>query len=182
MRSVEPVDFQNKAHRALIFDLALSNKEHLLNDYDNDIVVVIAGLEQRALSGWLHGFVAMVDHKMAGCFWVETDQYETGRVRAGLLPEYRNAWNGLYFLKWIVAYGFEILGLRKLDSEFPLYSKRDKEAAAAEKILKRIGFKKRTILPEALMVDGHPKDTILLDFLRRNYNVKTEAPGTPATT
>jgi hypothetical protein len=172
VRSVEPLDFNNRQHRALIFDLALCNKEHLLNDHDNDIVLIISAYQQRAAIGELKAFIALVDDEPVGCFWVEIDRYGIGRVRGALFPECRDAWNGLYFLKWVVAYSFQVEGLRKLDSEMALYSKHDKESAAAERIMKRIGFKKRAILPASLMINGKPKDTILLDYLKEDYDGK----------
>jgi len=171
MRTVEPLDFQNRAHRELFFDLAMANQRHLLNDSDNDIILMINTYEQLANVGALQAFIALVDEEPAGCFWIEMDRYGIGRVRGSLLQDYRNAWNGLYFLKWMVRYGFESLDLRKLDAEMALYSKKDKESAAAERILKRIGFSKRAIIPEALMINGQPKDTILLDYLKRDYDV-----------
>lgn len=172
VRSIEPVDFSNRNHRALFFDLALANQHHLLNDYDNDIVLIINGFERRQEIGELSAFIAMVDGLEVGCFWIEIDRYGVGRVRGALFSEYRNAWNGLFFLKMMVMVGFEVLGLRKLDSELGLYPKQDRESAAAERILKRIGFKKRAILPEAMMIGGKPRDTILLDFLKRDYDGK----------
>jgi len=174
VRSVEALDFSNREHRALIFDLALCNQQHLLNDYDNDIVLIINYYQREADAGFLRAFIALIDNQPAGCFWVEMDRYETGRIRGALFPQYRNAWNGAFFMRFLVDYGFNILELRKLDAELALYSRKDRGSAAAERLLKRIGFKKRAILPEALMIDGSPKDTILLDFLKRDYDVQTQ--------
>lgn len=171
-REVEPLDFSSRAHRALLFDLALANKASLLNDVDNDIVLIINGYQQREAIGELHAFIALVEEEPAGCFWIEVDRYGIGRVRGALFPEFQNAWNGSFFLRWLVQFGFETVGLRKLDSELALYSKHDRSAAAAERLLKRIGFKKRAILPESLMIGGKPQNTILLDFLKRDYDVK----------
>lgn len=172
-REVEPLDFSLKAHRGLLFDLAWNDREHLLNDTDNDPILVIDGYERQEQAGWLHPFVALVDGELAGAVWLETDRYNTGRVHAAFLPEHRTIWNGLFFLRWLVDFSFD-LGLRKLDAEFALYSKHDKQSAAFERTLKHIGFNKRAILPEALMVGGEPKDTILLDYLKRDYDVKKE--------
>jgi len=173
-RGVEPLDFGNREHRALLFDLALANRHHLLNDSDNDIVLIINEYERREKLGELYAFISLVDDTPAGCFWIEIDRYGIGRVRGALLKAFHNPWHGAYFLKLAVSYSFEMLALRKLEVELALYSKRDRDVAAAERLLKRIGFKKRAILPEALMIDGKPKDTILLDFLKRDYDVKRQ--------
>lgn len=170
-RSVEPLDFTKKAHRALLFDLALENQQHLLNDYDNDIVLIIGGYEYRQSVGELHAFIALVDDQPVGCFWIEV-AYGVGRVRGALFNRFKNVWNGVYFMKWLVRYGFETVGFRKLDHEMMLYSKHDHDSAAKERLLKLLGFTKRAILPEALMVNGKPKDTILLDLLKRDYDVQ----------
>lgn len=171
-RSVEPLDFNNRSHRALLFDLALANKHHLLNDHDADILLVINEYEQQWNSGYLHAFITLVNDEPVGCVWLEVDRYEIGRVHAafGTL----RAWDCLFFLRVLIGFAFESLGTRKLDSEFALYSKKDRQSACYERILKRIGFRKRTILPEALMINGKPKDTILLDYLKRDYDVKKE--------
>lgn len=167
----EPVDFSSREHRALLFDLALTNKDYLLNDADNDIVLIIGVYEQRERNGETISFVPVIDGKNAGCFWIEIDRYGIGRIRGALLPEYRNVRNLIVFLRQLVAMGFEA-GLRKLDAELTLYSRHDRQSAAVEKVLKRIGFAKVGIIRESLMIGGKPKDTILLDFLRKDYDVK----------
>lgn len=174
MRSAEPLDFSNTLHRAILFDLASCNQNHLLNDYDNDIILILAAYEQDVAAGRAHAFIVWVDNQPAGCFWLETDHYQTGRVRGALLPEWRHIKNLIYFLKGLVQYGFDSLGLRKLDAEITLYSKHDRGSAATEKVLKRIGFQKVGIIREALVVNGKPKDTVLLDYLKRDYDVKKE--------
>lgn len=171
-RAVEPLDFSNREHRALLFDLALENRRHLLNDVDNDIVLIINGYQNRATTGEVDAFIALVDEQPAGCFWIEVDRYGIGRVRGALFSQFQDAWNGSFFLRWLVTHAFEYMGLRKIESELTLYSRHDREAAAAERLLKRIGFKKRAILPESLMIGGKPQNTILLDFLKRDYDVK----------
>lgn len=181
MRSVFPVDFNNPEHRAIMFDCALANKEHLLNDYERDIILVINGLEEQWLAEYIDGFIAYVDDTPAGCFWVHK-YMGVGRIRGGLFPQFKDTWNAVWFLKWLIKYGFERLELRKIEAELPLYSKHDRDSAAAERILKRIGFKKRTILPESMMIHGQPKDTILLDHLKKDYDVKRILPtGSPQT-
>jgi hypothetical protein len=153
----------------MVFDLAIENRNHLLNDYDNDIVIIIGGYERLDAAGALHGFVAYDYEQPVGVFWIEVDR-GVGRIRGALFDEFRTLWNAVYFLKRMTVYAFEELNIRKLDAEFPLYSKKDKNYAVAEQILKRIGFKKRAILPENMMIDGKPKDTILLDYLRKDYD------------
>ncbi len=171
-RDVLPLDFSNRNHRAILFDLAVANQQHLLNDVDNDIPLIIYGYEQRQAAGEVFAFIAVVDDQPAGCFWIEVDRYGIGRLRGALLPEYRDAWNGAFFLRLAVQYAFEGVGIRKLECELALYPKLDRESATAERLLKRIGFNKRAILPESLMIGGRPKDTILLDYLKRDYDVK----------
>jgi RimJ/RimL family protein N-acetyltransferase len=174
VRSVEPLDFGNRDHRALLFDLAWNDREHLLNDHVNDVILIISEYERQQAAGTLFAFVTLIDGALAGCTWLETDRYGIGRVHGALLPEYKTAWNGCWFMRQLVEFAFETLGLRVLDSEFKMYSKHDKQSAAYERILKRIGFQKRAILPDRLMVNGQPHKTILLDFLKRDYDVKTE--------
>lgn len=171
VRTVVPLDFRNRAHRGLLFDLANVNARHLLNDVDNDILMIIAGYEERQKIGELHAFIAAVDDMPAGCFWIEIDRYGIGRVRGALFPEFRTGWNAIHFLRWIVDYGFG-LGIRKLESEMTMYQKKDTESANAERLLKRIGFKFRAALPAALMINGQPQKTILLDYLKEDYDVK----------
>ena len=170
MRDILPVDWDDRQHRQLMFNLALSNQRHLLNDYDHDLIMMLYQLEQHCRAGNIHGFLTLVDGQPAGAFWVEIGRYETGRIRGALFPEYRNTWNALYFLKWVVRYSFEDLELRKLDVEMTAYKKQDKEAAAAERIYKRIGFKFRAMLPQSVVVQGVPTATILLDYLRDDYH------------
>ncbi len=173
-RLVEPLDFYSKEHRSLLFDLAWSDRKHLLNDHDNDVLLIINEYHSQQQNGQLYAFLSLVKDKPVGATWLEVDRYGIGRVHSSLLPEHRNIWNGLYFLRQLVAFSFDQLALRKLDAEFALYKKADKQSAAYERSLKRIGFTKRAILPESLMLNGKPKDTILLDYLKRDYDVKKE--------
>lgn len=173
-RAVRPLDFSSREDRALMFDLACSDQGHLLNDVDNDIVLIINFYQQQAQEGTLHAFAVLVDGIPAGAVWLEVDRYGIGRVHCAMLPEFRTIWNGTFGIRWLLAFAFQGLGLRKVDSEFALYPKQDKQSAAYERILKRIGFQKRAVLPESLMVGGQPRNTLLLDFLKRDYNVKTK--------
>lgn len=174
-RTVEPLDFTLREHRALLFDLALSNADHLLNDVDNDILLIIAGYEQRAAIGELAAFIAIVDDEPAGCFWIEIDRYGIGRVRGALLPAHRDIRNFMYFVRLLVGYGFESLELRKLDAELSsTTAKRDRYSITSEKILKKIGFKFTCHLKESLMVNGEPRDTVLMHYLKRDYDVKVQ--------
>lgn len=174
-RSVEPLDFYNPEHRALLFDLAVSNADHLLNDVDNDIVLIINGYQQRAEIGEIFAFIALDGEEKAGCFWLEVDRYGIGRVRGALLPEHRNLKNFMYFLRGLVRFGFETLELRKLDAELSSTTvKRDRYSIASEKLLKKIGFKFTCHLKESLMVNGEPRDTVLMHYLKRDYDVKRQ--------
>lgn len=169
-RDVLPLDFANPQHRALMFDLAYENRKKILNDHDNDLVMIINYHEGKSRAGKMFGFIAVVDDEPVGCFWVDIDDYDIGRVRGALFNPYKSLWNGAYYMRWVTDYAFNTLKLRKLEAEFTLYRKNDRESATAERLLKRIGFKKVGICRQAILIDGKPNDTILLDYLQEEYN------------
>lgn len=171
MRSVEVLNIANPEHACFMFDLAHICKDDFLNDADNDIILLMNEYEREIEKGATKAFITRVDGEKTGILWVEMNRYGTGRLRAGMLPKYRNglgryAW---LFLTEFIDYCFLSLKLRKLDAEITLYGRHNRSSRAAEKLLRRFGFRKEGFIQEALMVHGKPKDTILFGLTYRSY-------------
>ncbi len=171
---VELLDIDNPDHAGFFFDLGEACKADFLNDYDNDIILMMNQYKRRIEDGSVKAFVAKSQGQKVGIIWCELGDYGDGRVRAGLLPRYRCrgrlAWN---IMKMFVDYCFNTLDLRKLDATIELYYRNaNKSSYAAEKILRKLTFTKEGILRQAITRDGKPKDMILFGLLRDEYKRK----------
>jgi RimJ/RimL family protein N-acetyltransferase len=180
MRSVEKFDILNPEHAGFMYDLAMACREDFMNDHDNDILLIMSEYERQLKAGTVVAFLALQDEKPAGIIWVELDRFNTGRLRAGLMPQYRQGYTAMHFFRQFIDFCFEHLDVRKLDAEIVMGEKfRDADgriryrqirtALAAEKLLRRFGFKKEGQPKEALMIDGKPRDTLLFGFTRNQY-------------
>lgn len=175
--SVELIDLSQPDHAQFMYDLALACKDDFLNDVDNDIILMINHYERAINNGNVVAFIAKVEGANAGIVWVEKDGYGTGRIRAGLLPSYRRWQTAQYFLRLFIDYCFNSLDFRKLDAEIIFgeklpngrYAPMPRGVRAAEKLLRRFGFKKQGINEEALMINGRARDSLLLALTRNRY-------------
>lgn len=171
MRTVEKLDINRKEHAEFMYDLGMTCKEDFLNDHQNDMILMMNNYDRAIRNGSVVAFLCKQDTESIGIVWVEKDVYGVGRVRAGLLPEYRQGFTAAHFLKKFVDFCFKTLDLRKLDAEIVLYEKGNRGSRAAESLLRRFGFKKEGLLREALLKDGKPRDTVLLGLTRKRYEV-----------
>lgn len=179
-RTVEPLNIGIPEHAGFMYDLALLCKDDFLNDYENDIILVMNEYERRLADGSVVAFLAKQNGENAGIIWVELDRYKVGRLRAGMMPKYRKGHTAMHFFKQFISFCFESLNIRKLDAEITMGEKfKDidgkvryktvRTALAAEALLRRFGFKKEGQIKEALLINGKPRDTLLFGFTRNQY-------------
>lgn len=166
---VELLDIGKPEHAAFMYDLGMACKEDFLNDSQPDMIYIIHEYEQAIKNGSTVAFLCLKDSEKMGIIWVERDIYDVGRIRAGLMPEHRKGFTAIKVLRLFVDYCFETLKLRKLDAEIELYSKKNRTSQAAEKILRRFGFRKEGLIKEAYLRDGKPKNTLLLGLTKKQY-------------
>jgi hypothetical protein len=169
MRSVEQLDISRKEHAEFMYDLGLICQDDFLDDHQNDMILIMNEYDRAIRGGSVVAFLCKQDGLNAGIVWVEKNLYGVGRVRAGLLPQYRQGFTAAHFLKMFVDFCFKTLNLRKLDAEIVLYGKEKRGSAAAEKLLRRFGFAKEGLIREALLKGGKPRDTVLLGLTRNRY-------------
>lgn len=162
-RSVVKLDLTNKEHRAFMFDLGMVCKAQFLNDAEPDIIPVMNEYARMLEAGTTQAFICLEEGKKAGIIWVEFDRYGVGYLRAGLLPEYRKGWTALYFLRQFIEFCFNTAKLRKLVANV------EPANQAAEKILRRLGFKKQGMDIDAVVVDGKPVTFLVLFLTPKNY-------------
>lgn len=175
-RTVERFDIKNPEHAGFMYDLAMACKDDFMNDYDNDILLIMNEYERAIDAGNVVAFLAMVNGEKAGIIWVDKLLYGVGRVRAGLMPSFRNGFTALGLMHQFIDFCFKELDLRKLDAEISFKwkptgdelfdRKRAKNAEAAEKIFRRVGFRKEGLIREAFTVNGEPQDTLLFGLTR----------------
>lgn len=171
MKSIQSLNLLNPEHALFMHDLAVACKEDFLNDHENDIILLINEYERKLRNGSTKAFLVKVDNEKAGIIWVDIDTYDVGRIRAGLLPAYRQGILSLNLLRDFIKYCFSSLNLRKLDAEIVLslnrYGKR--QTAPAERLLRHLGFKKEGLVNEALLKNGVARDTVLLGLTKNQY-------------
>lgn len=168
MKTIQTLNLLNPEHALFMHDLAQSCKEDFLNDYENDIILLINEYERRIKNGSTKAFLVKIDGSQAGIIWVDIDIYEVGRIRAGLLPQFRQGVRSLRILKDFVRYCFDSLKLRKLDAEIILPL--DKQlTASAERLLRHIGFKKEGLIKEALLKNGVAHHSVLLGLTKNQF-------------
>jgi len=169
MRTVERLDINNPEHAGFMFDLGNACQDDFLNDHQSDIILLMNEYDRRIRDGSVVAFLCKQDGADIGIVWVEMDGFGVGRVRAGMMPEYRSGFTAAHFLRKFVDFCFRTLSLRKLDAEIVLYDKMNRGSKAAETLLRRFGFKKEGFLRESLMKGGRPRDTILLGLTRNRF-------------
>jgi hypothetical protein len=167
MKTVETLNLLKPEHSMFMHDLAMVCKDDFLNDYDNDIILIINEYERQIKKGQTKAFLVRINGEKAGIIWVEM-MYGVGRLRAGLLPKYRQGVRSYNLLKDFARYCFDSLKLRKLDAELVLPND-SKKTSAGERLLRHLGFKKEGLLKEALLRNGEPHNTILLGLTRNQY-------------
>lgn len=169
MQTVEVLNLSNRDHAGFMYDLATVCQKDFLNDYDNDVILLMNEYERAIDDGSCKAFLAKVEDQPAGIIWTEIDRYGVGRVRAGLMPEFRRGHIAYSFMRQFIDYCFNVLSLRKLDAELTLWRDRNRSSMAAEKILRRIGFRKQGLIEDALLIGGKPYDTLLFGLTKKRY-------------
>ena len=168
MRTVEKFDISQKDHAEFMFDLGMACKDDFLNDHQDDIILMMNEYDRRLRNGSVVAFLCKQGGEKIGILWVEKDIFGVGRIRAGMMPAYRKGFTAAHFLKMFVEFCFKTLDLRKLDAEIEI-NHENRGSRAAEKLLRRFGFRKEGLLKEALLRDGIPRHTILLGLTRTLY-------------
>lgn len=169
MKTVVKLNIDNPEHAGFMFDLAFACQDDFLNDVDNDIILMMNEYQRGIKEGRVHAFIAQEEGRNLGIVWIEVDRYGVGRLRAGMMPDERKGTRAFYFLHQFIDHCFNTLKIRKLDAEFALYDPDNRSAKAAEKLLRRFGFKKEGHIKQALSKGGVLKDTILLGLTRDRY-------------
>lgn len=169
MKTVERLNIDNPEHAGFMYDLAVECKDDFLNDHDSDIILMMNEYQRRIKSETVFAFIAKDGDRKEGIVWVDVDNYGVGRIRAGLTNSSRKGHTAMYFLRLFIAFCFDRLDLRKLDAEIVLYGRENKSSQAAEKLLRRFGFKKEGLIKEALLKDGTPRDTLLFGLTQNRY-------------
>lgn len=184
VNTVELLNLQNKDHSLFMFELAYICQDDFLNDHNNDIILLMNHYERAINNGNAVAFLCKKKQKNCGIVWVEIDDYGVGRIRAGMMPEYRKGFTAYNFLRLFINYCFTTLKLRKLDAEIVMgeklclrkggktktkYAPMSRTTQAAEKLLRRFGFEKEGQPKEALLINGKPRDTLLLAITRNRY-------------
>lgn len=183
--TVERLNLDIKDHSSFMFELAYVCQDDFLNDYQNDIILLMNHYERAINNGSAVAFLCKKNGENCGIVWVEIDDYECGRIRAGMMPEYRSGFTAYKFLRLFIDYCFNSLKLRKLDAEIVMgekykdgrkmrYRPMSRTTKAAEKLLRRFGFEKEGQPKEALLIDGKPRDTLLLALTRNRYKGLTD--------
>lgn len=167
-RTVERLDVNIPEHAGFVYDLGLVCKDDLLDDYSNDIILVIADSQCRIANGTTQAFLCRVDGQMAGIVWVDLDPKGIGYIHAGLMPEFRKGFTALHFLRLFIGFCFETLSLRKLEMYLPPRNYR------AEKLVRRLGFKKEGFRKEATLIDGKPQHHVVLALTKNKYEGKQD--------
>ncbi len=163
MRTVELLDLSVKDHREFMYDLGMTCKDDFLDDYDNDIILLMNHYGKEIEGGGTKAFLCLDDGQKAGIIWVDIDTKGIGYIHAALMPEYRKGFNALHFLRQFVAFCFEHTDLRKIEAHLPTRNRR------AEKLIIRIGFTKEGLRKAATMKNGKPENHVLLAITRDQY-------------
>lgn len=163
MRTVERLNIDNPRHAGFMYDLGMACKDQFLDDYDNDIIALIDEYDKRIKSGETIAFLASVDGEEAGIIWVEIDRYNIGYVHIGLMPKFRGGPTAYNITKLFITFCFKSLKVRSLESHIPTFNR------VTEKLLRRLGFVKYGLKPEATLVNGVPEKHVLLALTRNKY-------------
>jgi len=146
-----------------MFDLGMACKDDLLDDYDNDIILIIEEYQRATEKGIAKMFLCKQDGENAGIVWVDLDTKGIGYLHAGLMPKFRKGFTALYFIRLFVQYCFETLKLRSVEAHFPTTNKR------AETLVRRIGFRKYGLKPHGTTINGKPISHVLLALTQFQY-------------
>jgi RimJ/RimL family protein N-acetyltransferase len=165
MRTVELLNINKPEHAAFMFDLAMACKDQLLDDYNNDIIVMVEDMSAALNEKRIIAFLCYVNEKPCGMIWVENMPREIGEINAAMMPEYRAGLgkHAYYFLRMFVPFCFESLNLRKLRAMISIQNKKP------EKLLRHYGFKKVGLHPEESMRDGKPVTMVELFMTQNQY-------------
>lgn len=164
-RTVEKLDVNQSEHAGFVYDLAMACQDELLDDYQDDIILLISQMERDLKAGNIIGFLCRVDGEKCGLIWVQKAPRDIGELHAAMLPKFRKSMAGhaMYFLKTFIPFCFDRLKLRKLRAMIPVYLKRP------ERLLRRYGFQKAGLHREETMKDGRPESVVELYLLRNQY-------------
>lgn len=147
-----------------MYDLAVECQDDFLNDHENDIVAMLHEYSEGIKTGDVVAFLISLGGVKAGVIWVEIDRYGVGNLHAGLMPEFRKGFTAYKCLREFVGFCFRKLDLRSLEAHIPTHNK------VTEKLLRRFGFRKFGLRPEAILVNGEPEAFVLLYLTRGQFN------------
>jgi hypothetical protein len=161
VRTIEPLDINNQDHAGFLFDLAMACQDELIDDYDNDIILLVDKMHRAIHKGRIKAFLCKVQGENAGVMWVELCPREIGEIHAALLPKFRNfSGHAMAFLKKFIPFCFETLKLRKLRAMVPTYLNRP------ERLLRAYGFRKVGLHKAETIRNGRPENVVELCLIK----------------
>ncbi|HEY9747002.1 MAG TPA: GNAT family protein [Oculatellaceae cyanobacterium] len=166
MRSVEKLDINNKEHAGFLFDLAMACKDELIDDYENDIILMVDKMQRGIASGSIKAFLCSVKGEKCGAMWVEICPREIGEIHAAMLPKFRDfSGHAIAFLKLFIPFCFNTLKLRKLRAMVPTYLSRP------ERLLRAYGFRKVGLHKAETLRNGKPESVVELCLLKNQPRI-----------
>jgi hypothetical protein len=164
-RTVEVLDVAKPEHAGFMFDLAMACKDQLLDDYSNDIIVLIEEMGAALAAKQTTAFICKVDATPCAMVWVNHTPRDIGEITAAMMPEFRKGLgaHAYYFLSMFVPYCFDSLNIRKLRALIPITNNRP------EKLLRKYGFRKVGLHQEETVKNGIPQTVVELSMTRNQY-------------
>lgn len=165
MRSIELLNINSPEHAGFVFDLLMACKDTLLDDYENDIIMVIKKTEDELKSKAAVAFLCRVNGQPCGLIWVSNTPKEIGEIHAAMMPVFRGGLgkHALYFLKEFIPFCFNTLKYRKLRAMIPIYNR------PAERMLRFYGFKKAGLHHEETLKNGKPITIVELSLTKNQF-------------
>lgn len=168
-----PIDLSNSEHGAFVYDVMKACEKELLDDFDNDIILLIEELEALIRIGDSKGFIVLYDGNPIGIIHMSIDRYQIGCLHGGMLPEYANGLGRKAYksVKKFIQFAFENFKIRKIKAEIPTYNRK------AERILLGMGFKKEGLFLEQTIRNGKPENVVSLQLLKSAYYNREKMNG-----
>lgn len=160
---VSRLDLLRQDHSKFAYRLAMACHDDFLHDAFNDPIELLHSYRQSIKNGDTVAFLIHVGDEMAGVVYVDIDRRKVGFIHAGLLPQFRKGMTAAKCLRRFINFCFGSLDLNALEGHIPTYNK------VAEKLLRRYGFIKYGLRPEALCVNGKPETHVLLYLTKKRY-------------
>ena len=161
--SIQKLNLNNPEHSTFFYKLAMACKDEFFDDFHTDVIQQLAYYNRQISSGATVAFLISDNTEHIGIVWVDISSDKIGYLHAGLLPEHRKGFTAYKCLRLFVNFCFKTLDLRSLEAQIPVYNK------VAEKLLRRFGFTKYGIRPEAILVSGKPESHVLLWLSRDKH-------------